>query len=163
MDRAPQPTVDDERGLLLGWLQFHRDALAVMCEALTDHQLVAQPAPPSSLSLLGLVRHLTEMERHYFVHALTAEDKGLNYCTDDDDEADIEGLDVSMVPDSMSQWRTEMAEADRLLAAESDLDSQVATGWGSVRLFVLKVLQEFSRHNGHADILRERIEGSRGE
>lgn len=163
MDRATEPTVDDEAGVLLGWLHFHRDALATKCEGVTVDQLVAQSAPPSTLTLLGLVRHLTEMESHYLVHALSGEDKGFNYCTDDNPEADIEGLDVSMVDPAMGMWREVMTEADHLVSAHADLDAQVATGWGSVRWHLVKVLQEYARHNGHADIIRERIDGSRGE
>ena len=154
---------DDERELLLGWLRFHREALASKCEGMTDEQLLAQSSPPSTLTLLGLVRHLTEMESHYLVQALSGVDKGWVYCTDDDDEADIERLDLSMVSGSMSRWQDTVAEADKLLSAESELSAQVAAGWGSVRCHLLKVIQEYARHNGHADIIRERIDGLRGE
>lgn len=163
MDRTPEPTADGERELVLGWLNFHRDALAAKCEAMTDEQLVTVSAPPSTLTLLGLVRHLTEMESHYLVHALSGQNRGFNYCTDDDPEADIEHLDVSMVGESMSRWRQEREAADALIARHADLSEPVATGWGSVRWHLLKVLQEYARHNGHADIIRERIDGSRGE
>lgn len=70
MDTAPEPGNATERGLLLGWLAFHRDALAAKCEGLSDEQLVAASVPPSDLSLLGLVRHMTEMEHAYLVRAL---------------------------------------------------------------------------------------------
>ena len=62
-DRVPEPGDGDERDLLLGWLAFHRNALETKCAGLTDDQLVDRSAPPSLLSLLGLVRHLSEMER----------------------------------------------------------------------------------------------------
>jgi hypothetical protein len=87
MDRTPQPEMSDERGLLVGWLDFHRDALAAKCEGMSDEQLVTASAPPSTLTLLGLVRHLTEMERVYLVHAISGIDRGFNYCTDEDEEA----------------------------------------------------------------------------
>ena len=103
------------------------------------------------------------MESHYLVQALSGVDKGWVYCTDDDDEADIERLDLSMVSGSMSRWQDTVAEADKLLSAESELSAQVAAGWGSVRCHLLKVIQEYARHNGHADIIRERIDGLRGE
>ena len=70
MNRAPEPGDAAERGLLLAWLAFHRDALAAKCEGLTDEQLVMRSAPPSDLSLLGLVRHMTETEHTYLVLAL---------------------------------------------------------------------------------------------
>jgi hypothetical protein len=63
----------------------------------------------------------------------------------------------------MRQWRQEMADADRLVQAAGDLSAPVAAGWGSVRSHLLKVIQEYARNNGHADILRERIDGLRGE
>lgn len=163
MDRAPEPSDDDERGLLLGWLNFHRDALAAKCAALTDEQLVSMSAAPSTLSLLGLVRHLTEMERHYLVDALSGRKQGLIYCTDDDPEADIENLDASTVQRSIGRWHEERQAADALIAQCTDLSAPAASGWGSVRRHVLKVVQEYARHNGHADIIRERIDGSRGE
>ena len=163
MRRSPEPDPGTERELLLGWLQFHRDALAAKCDGTTDDQLVAQSAPPSTLSLLGLVRHMTEMERHYLGHALSDDGRGFAYCTDEDEEADIEGLDVSMVSLSQQGWLSQMAESDTLLARHHDLDADGATGWFTVRWSLLKVIQEYARHNGHADIVRERIDGLRGE
>ena len=163
MERVAEPKMDAEAELLRGWLQFHRNALAAKCEGMSDEQLVAQSAPPSTLSLLGLVRHLTEMETHYLVHALSGVDRGFVYCTKDDPEADIENLDVGMVRESISRWEEAIGEADLLLTAQPDLDADVATGWGSVRWHLIKVIQEYARHNGHADILRERIDGTRGE
>lgn len=162
MDRAPEPKAHDEVGLLLGWLRFHRDALAAKCEGMTDEQLLVQSAPPSALSLLGLVRHLTEMERVYAVNALSGENKGLHYCTEHNPDGDIEGLDLTMVGASMSTWHAEMAAADRLLEAVTDLSAPAPTG-RPVRWYVAKLMQEYARHNGHADIIRERIDGSRGE
>jgi hypothetical protein len=163
MDRTPQPDAHDERELILGWLYFHRDALASKCEGMTDEQLVTASAPPSTLTLLGLVRHLTEMERHYLGHALSGVDRGHAYVTDDDEEADVERLDVSMVPSSMLGWHEERERVDALIGQYPDLSAPVATGWGSVRWHLVKVLQEYARHNGHADIIRERIDGTRGE
>ncbi|MBA3232831.1 MAG: DinB family protein [Propionibacteriales bacterium] len=163
MERISEPRTDNEGELLRGWLRFHREALASKCEGMTDQQLLTQSSPPSTLTLLGLVRHLTEMESHYLVRALSGVDKGFVYCTDDDDEADIEHLDVSMIGGSMSRWQDTLAEANELLSAQPELSAQVAAGWGSVRWHLLKVIQEYSRHNGHADIIRERIDGLRGE
>ena len=149
--------------LLLGWLNFHRDALAAKCDGLTPDQLVLASAPPSTLSLLGLVRHLTEMERHYLVHALSGEDRGFHYCTSENPDADIEGIDASMAEDSMRRWHSERADADTLIARCTDPSAPVATGWNTVRWHLLKVIQEYARHNGHADLVRERIDGATGE
>ena len=163
MERTPEPESVPERELLLGWLSFHRNALAAKCEGMSDKQLIEQSAPPSTLSLLGLVRHLTEMERHYIGHALSGDGRGFDYCTGDDEEADIENLDVSMVAVSQRNWQDQMRESDALIARYDDLGADGATGWFSVRWSLLKVIQEYARHNGHADIVRERIDGLRGE
>ncbi|NUR24729.1 MAG: DUF664 domain-containing protein [Catenulispora sp.] len=85
------------------------------------------------------------------------------YCTDEDEEADIEGVEASMAPESMANWREERAAADALIARHLDLSDLAATETQSVRALLLKVVQEYARHNGHADIIRERIDGSRGE
>ena len=130
---------------------------------MSDKQLIEQSAPPSTLSLLGLVRHLTEMERHYFGRALSGDGRGFAYCTDEDAEADVENLDVSMVEVSQRNWQDQMRESDALIARYDDLGAEGATGWFSVRWSLLKVIQEYARHNGHADIVRERIDGLRGE
>jgi hypothetical protein len=162
MERAPEPEAFDEIGAVTGWLAFHRDALAAKCEGLTAEQLVTASAPPSTLTLLGLVRHLTEIERDYLVNDLSGVDHGCHY-VDDDPDADLENLDVSMVEESVRRWYAERAAADELIARHDDFSAMAATGKASVRAHLLKVVQEYARHNGHADILRERIDGSRGE
>jgi hypothetical protein len=162
-DRASESGADDEAGLLRGWLAFHRDALAAKCEGLSEAQLVEQSAPPSSLSLLGLVRHLSEMERHYLGNSITGVHLPLYYVTDEDEDADIENLDPSMVALSMSNWRAEMQRTDEVLDQHPSFDGRTASGKRAIRWCVVKVLQEYARHNGHADIVRERIDGLRGE
>ncbi|WP_166665276.1 DinB family protein [Kribbella caucasensis] len=163
MERAAEPEVDDEVGAVLGWLEFHRDALAAKCEGLTAEQLVTASAPPSTLTLLGLVRHLTEMERDYLTNDLSGENRGRVYVTDDDSEADIENLDASMVDSSMARWQAERAAADAVITRYGSLSELSPNGRATIRAYLLKVLQEYARHNGHADIIRERIDGSRGE
>lgn len=119
-------------------------------------------ASPSDLSLLGLVRHLTEMEHWYFIATLSGQDPGPLYCPDDNEDGDIIGLDASMVEPSMATWREHMARADELIA-ERSLDDPTPSGRSTVRWVVLKVLEEYARHNGHADIIREHIDGVVGE
>lgn len=163
MDRAAEPGNLDERELLLGWLAFHRDALCAKCDGLAPEQLVSQSAPPSNLTLLGLVRHMTEMERVYLVRALSGEPLTLVYCTDDDPEADFEGLVPEMATASIERWYSERRAADRLLATVDALDAKSPGNGYSVRWNLLKTTQEYARHNGHADIVRERIDGATGE
>ncbi len=163
MERAPEPGNAGERDLLLGWLAFHRDALAAKCEGLTPDQLVQMSAPPSDLSLLGLVRHLTEMEHVYLVYALGGGTFGEVYCTDERPDADIAGLSAAMVPASLARWRDERTRADEVLSANRTLEETSAGNRYSVRWNLLKVIGEYARHNGHADLLRERIDGATGE
>jgi len=163
VDRAPEPDDGGEHGLLLAWLAFHRDALAFKCAGLAAEQLVRAAAAPSDLSLLGLVRHMTEMERVYLVHALAGGEFSLAYCTDAEPDADIAGLDQAMSADSMDRWHREREHADRLLAAVETMDAMSPGNGRTVRWNLIKVIQEYARHNGHADLIRQRIDGATGE
>jgi hypothetical protein len=164
-ERAPEPGDGDERVVLLGWLAFHRDALAAKCAGLDADQLAQRSAPPSRLSLLGLVRHLTEMERAYGTWALGPK-ADLTWVwgeyADDGPEWDIDA-DPSMLDESMRAWQSEKQRVDERLAKHQSLDA-IGEGNGySVRWNVQKLVGEYARHNGHADLLRERIDGSTGE
>jgi Protein of unknown function (DUF664) len=162
-ERAPEPVDGDEREVLTGWLAFHRDALAAKCAGLTDEQLVLTAAAPSDLSLLGLVRHLTEMERVYLVWALGGGQLQLVYCTDEEPDGDIVGIGAELAAPSMRRWQAERQAADALLAGADSLDAIGAGNRRSVRWNVVKLLQEYARHNGHADLIRQRIDGATGE
>jgi Protein of unknown function (DUF664) len=163
VDRALEPGNVGERELLLAWLAFHRDALAYKCDGLSAEQMVSASALPSDLSLLGLVRHMTEMERVYLVHALAGGEFRFEYCNDPTPDADIVGLEPAMTAESMDLWHRERAHADQLLSNAGSLDSVVAGNKYTVRWNLIKVIQEYARHNGHADIIRQRIDGATGE
>jgi hypothetical protein len=164
--RVPEPPDGDERAVLLGWLAFHRDALRAKCAGLDAAQLVTRSAPPSPLSLLGLVRHLTEMERVYAAWALGPKADlrfvwGEEY-TDGGPEWDID-VDASMATGSMAAWEREKRAADERIAEHAALDSVGAGNGYSVRWNLQKLVGEYARHNGHADLIRERIDGQTGE
>jgi hypothetical protein len=163
MERVPEPRINGERELLLGWLAFHRNALAAKCDGLSDEQLVALWAEPSDLSLLGLVRHLTEMEYYYLAHAISGGQTTPVYCTVADEDADILGLTSDMAPASLDRWHAECRSADAELATVGELDAKARGNGFSVRWNLIKIIQEYARHNGHADLLRERIDGATGE
>ena len=163
--RVDQPQEGDERSILLGWLAFHRNALEAKCYGLTADQLVERAIPPSPLCLLGLVRHLTEMERAYLVWALGPEEP-LKWVwgeyTDDGPAWDFEAQ-ATMVSESMAAWAREKEAGDALIAEYESLD-QGGTGNGySLRWNLVKLIQEYARHNGHADLIRERLDGQVGE
>jgi hypothetical protein len=162
--RAQQPADGDERVILTGWLAFHRDALAAKCADLTDDELVERAVEPSSLSLLGLVRHMAEMERAYGVWALgpKAELEWVWGSYENGAEDDID-CDVTMVSESVRAWEAEMRKTDDALDSHPTLD-EVCLGNGfSVRWNLAKLIGEYARHNGHADLIRERIDGQTGE
>jgi hypothetical protein len=164
VQRAPEPGNAGERGLLLGWLAFHRDALAAKCSGLTAEQLVLPAAPPSDLTLLGLVRHLTEMEHAYLVDALAGGGNFTEvYCTDEAPDGDISNLTPDQAPASLARWLDERARADELLSSTGPLGAIAAGNRFSVRWNLMKVIGEYARHNGHADIIRQLIDGATGE
>jgi hypothetical protein len=162
--RVEQPNDGDERSILTGWLAFHRDALEAKCHGLTSAQLVERSVDPSSLSLLGLVRHMAEMERAYGVWPLGPKAK-LEWvwgAYENDAEHDFD-CDTSMVEESRHAWRAEIRKTDDALAQHPTL-GELGDGNGrSVRWNLVKLISEYARHNGHADLLRERIDGQTGE
>lgn len=161
--RAEQPEDGDERGITLGWLAFHRDALRTKCDGLTPEQIVARSAHPSHLSLLGLVRHMTEMERAYGSWPLGDDPDFLwvwgAYEDDAEDDIDCTAADVDL---SLSTWIDERSKTDRALDEWPDLGVATRTK-RSLRWNLAKLVGEYARHNGHADLIRERIDGQTGE
>jgi hypothetical protein len=165
LTRVPQPPDGDERSILLGWLGFHRNALEAKCAGLDAARLAERSTAPSALSLLGLVRHITEMERVYAVWALGPK-ADLEWVwgdyTDDGPEWDID-VDASMLDESMTAWEREKRVADERIRQHADLDAKGAGNGYSSRWNLTKLIGEYARHNGHADIIRERIDGRTGE
>jgi hypothetical protein len=163
--RVPEPPDGDERSVVLGWLAFHRNALEAKCAGLDAEQLATRSALPSPLSLLGLVRHLTEMERVYAVWALGPKSE-LRFVwgeyTDDGPEWDIDA-DASMLADSMAAWEREKQAADERIRQHAELGSVGAGNGYSLRWNLQKLVGEYARNNGHADLIRERIDGQTGE
>jgi len=153
--------------MLEAWLEYHRATLELKCDDLTVDQLRERSVPPSSLSLLGLVRHMAEVERSWFRRTLAGEDAGYIYCTDDDPDGDFDLVDTADPDEAFITWRAECERARENAAAVDSLD---AVGrWKrldddvSLRWIYVHMIEEYARHNGHADLLRERIDGATGE
>ncbi len=134
-------------------------------EGLTDEELRRQSMPPSTLSLLGLVRHMAEVERAWFRRVINGEDIPLVWSDEGDFQVayDTNGADRA---EAFRAWQTEVAHARRI---EKEAESLEVTGhqakWGedvSLRLVMLHLIHEYARHNGHADFLREGIDGAVG-
>ena len=166
IERKDPPTIADERTSLEAWLDFHRDTLLQKCAGLTAEQLKQRSVDPSSLSLLGLVRHMTEVERAWFRRRFRGEQIGWVYYTDKDSEADFDDVDSADAEADFSAYREEVVLA-RAAAAGHGLDetffhTQRETDM-DLRWVYVHMIEEYARHNGHADLLRERIDGATGD
>jgi hypothetical protein len=151
-----------ERDLLAGWLDYYRETLLAKCEGLTGAQLIARSCEPSPLSLLGLVRHMTEMERVYG-HRLADWNIGWLYCTDENEEGDIEAATAAGAATDLVTFREHCAVTRQIMAAHQLGDTFGAENSYPLRWFYLYLIKEYARHLGHADLLRERIDGVTGE
>jgi hypothetical protein len=158
--------VGDERTMLAEWLDYHRAVLRYKCAGLDDEQLRRRSCEPSSLSLLGLVCHLTDVERGWFLRGVagrTSREVPPLYYSDEDPEGDFDNVAAA---DTRAVFATyEQAIADiRAATADADLDRAFDNGGSpcSVRWVYLHMVEEYARHNGHADLLRERIDGATG-
>jgi len=163
-DRTIPPRVADERATLDGWLDFHRRTLLWKCEELSDDQLRSRPVPPSTLSLIGLVRHMAEVERGWFAEHFCMDD-ALIYCSDEEPEADFDDVESADVAADIAIFQAEV-DAYRRAATAFDLDHVETTSDGrefGLRWIYTHMIEEYARHNGHADMLREVIDGATGQ
>lgn len=166
-ERQEPPLRADERTMLEGWLDYHRATLAQKCAGLDDKQLREAAVPPSELSLLGLVRHLVEVERGWFREVMAGEDTPPLYYSEEDPDGDFHVTDADTWDEAYTTWQREIAYA-REVAGRFSLDdlSKGLSRRGeqfSVRWIYTHMIEEYARHNGHADLLRERIDGVTGE
>lgn len=166
IERIDPPLRGTERQTLTTFLDWHRETLAVKCAGLSDEQLRLQSMPPSTLSLLGLVRHMAEVERTWFRRVLAGEDVPLVYSDSGDFQAAYDAADAD-ADAAFATWRDEIDRARTIEAAIPDLDEVgYQPKWGehvSVRWVLVHMIEEYARHNGHADFLREAIDGVTGE
>jgi uncharacterized damage-inducible protein DinB len=164
-ERIDPPVIAGEREMLRGFLDYHRATLAMKCDGLCDEELRRQSMPPSALSLLGLVRHMAEVERTWFRRVIDGEDVPLVWSPAGDFQAAYDASAASRSA-AFEAWRAEVERSRRIEAAAPSLDIvRHASRWGedvSLRLVMLHVLLEYARHNGHADFLREGIDGTVG-
>ncbi|RZU76389.1 uncharacterized protein DUF664 [Micromonospora kangleipakensis] len=164
-ERIGPPLLAGERETLRAFLDFHRATLALKCEGLSDEELRRQSSPPSTLSLLGLVRHMAEVERAWFRRVINGEDVPLVWSESGDYQEAYDATEASR-SEAFEAWRREVEHARRI---EREAESLDVTGhqvrWGedvSLRLVMLHMMHEYARHNGHADFLREAIDGTVG-
>ena len=162
--RTDVPRTGEERELLRAYLEFHRETLALKCAGLDDDDL-RRRTTPSSLTLLGIVRHMAEVERSWFRRVIDGQDIPLVWSPDGDFQAAYDATDAD-VAEAFAAWQAEIAIARDIEAAAPSLDvTGVDRRSGdeySLRRILNHLIQEYARHNGHADVIREGIDGAVG-
>ncbi|MGW3624545.1 DinB family protein [Streptomyces sp. NPDC000880] len=165
VERVGPPPTAGERETLRAFLDYHRATLAMKTEGLSDEQLRLQSMPPSTLCLLGLVRHMAEVERAWFRRVINGED--IPYVWSDEGDYQVAyDAGESTRAEAFEAWQTEVEHARRIEERAPSLDvTGYQAKWGedvSLRLVMLHLIHEYARHNGHADFLREGIDGTVG-
>jgi uncharacterized damage-inducible protein DinB len=162
--RTEPPYLLADRDMLEAWLEFHRVTLLMKCEGLTDTQRKARPITTSSLSLHGLVRHMAEVERNWFRRVLLSAPETPHIW------AGVEGDDIEFVPLDGADWDADLAvwyeqcEQSRINAAARELSDE-GERFGervTLRWIYVHMIEEYARHNGQADLIRELADGAVG-
>jgi uncharacterized damage-inducible protein DinB len=155
-----------ERSTLIEFLRRYRLTLEMKCSGLDPEQLARRSVQPSTMSLLGLIRHMADVERSWFRRILAGQDAPRLYRTDDDRDGDWNGAlpDPSIVDEAWRAWRAEVRFADDFLREAADLGVEGVNGEHiTLRWVLVHMIEEYARHCGHADLLRERIDGRVGQ
>ena len=165
--RSEPPFSSDERTMLEAWLDYHRATLLWKCAGLTDDQLRERSVPPSSMSLLGLVRHMAEGERYWFERVLLGSDTPLKYWLEGNPDGDFDDVDSADPDADMQDFVDTCASARTSASSVESLDTIAVKAYPdrpvSLRWILVHMVEEYARHNGHADLLRERVDGAVGD
>jgi uncharacterized damage-inducible protein DinB len=166
--REGGPSLGDERATLVEFLRCQRLTLELKCSGLDAEAMARRSVEPSTMSLLGLVRHMAEVERDWFRRTMAGQDVPSLYRSEAEPDGDFDGAmsDPKVVAEAWETWRAECAFADRFVAEALDLDitgNYFDQAEVSLRELLVHMIEEYGRHNGHADFLRERIDGRIGQ
>ncbi len=162
--RIPPSAAAGEREQLVAFLDHQRHTVLRKLQGLTPSQLCERAVPPSTLSPLGLVRHLTEVERYWLTEVLLGDDLPDLYSARDDIDGDFHNGTPDSAPLDVAAWLTELERARASTAAWPDLDAPVRGSRPvTLRWILLHLVGEYARHLGHLDLLREAIDGTTGE
>jgi uncharacterized damage-inducible protein DinB len=164
-ERVSPPAVADEPTMLTSWLDFERATLLRKCAGLAPDQLRERSAPPSTLSLLGLVRHMAEVERMWFRHGVAGEELQHRWVTDEREDADFDDAGSADIDEAFGAFEEEVARSRAIVGEASSLDQTFENKRGkqiSLRWVLVHMIEEYARHNGHADLLRQRIDSETG-
>jgi hypothetical protein len=162
--RTEPPFLLADRQMLDAWLEFHRTTLLLKCEGLDDARRKARPVPTSNLSLHGLVRHMAEVERNWFSRVLLSAPHTPHIWYDPAvEDSDLVPLDDADWAADLAAWQAE-CETSRRNAADRDLAAAGLRGGErvSLRWIYVHMIEEYARHNGHADLIRELVDGAVG-
>jgi uncharacterized damage-inducible protein DinB len=157
----------DERTALRQWLEYHRATLLLKCDGLDPAGLAARPVASSSMSLHGLVRHMAEVERAWFRRWMEADPAPPLFYDDAHPDGDFDFADGTTWVADLAIWHAEVDHARSVEAAEASLDRLCVRpdrdSAVDVRWILLHMIEEYARHNGHADLIRELVDGTVGD
>jgi uncharacterized damage-inducible protein DinB len=162
--RQEPPYLLQDRPMLEAWLEFHRTTLLLKCEGLDDAARKSRPVPSSLLSLHGLLRHMAEVERNWFRRVLLSEPETPSIWYDPAvEDSELVPLDDADWDDDVAAWEAECETGRQAAAARELTDTGIRRGETvSLRWIYVHMIEEYARHNGHADLIRELIDGSVG-
>jgi uncharacterized damage-inducible protein DinB len=164
--RVQPPPAADEMSTLVGFLDFHRTTFLWKCSGLTGEQLATRPVPSSAMSLLGLLRHLTDVERYWYREVVAHDEVTFYYWGKPDRDSDFDDVDPAAAERDYQRFLDEI-EFSRRVVRDRDLDALVGDvkeeERESLRWVMNHMIEEYARHNGHADLFREAIDGETGE
>lgn len=166
VERVDPPYGTDERASYDAWLEYHRATLLVKCDGLDAAQLRARPVASSLMSLHGLVRHMAEVERNWFRHVIDGEPMAQGiWWSDDRPDGDFEIADDDTFEADLAVWQEQVARARAIAGAHAltDTGSRRNGDVVDLRWVYVHMIEEYARHNGHADLLRELLDGAVGE
>jgi uncharacterized damage-inducible protein DinB len=160
--------IADERATLVAFLRYQRDTFQMKCAGLDAGALAKRSVEPSTMSLLGLIRHLADVERSWFREEMAGQVAPARFSSAVDRDGDFDGAagNPALVSAAWDAWREEVAFAEELVASARDLEVTGHDRWRgdtSLRWVLVHMVEEYARHNGHADLLRERIDGVVGQ
>lgn len=164
--RPDLPFLAGDRDSLEGWLEFYRATLPLKVGGLTGEQLVQRPVTTSTMSLAGIVRHLTEVELYWCGEVAAGVDLPDEYCTQQSPDGDFDDTDAATAVAELQHYLDSLERCREWTAAVTDLDAPVAgTRRGepvNLRWILTHLIEEYARHLGHADLLREMVDGRTG-
>ena len=165
INRAYVPDEGDERALLEAFLEFHRETFLWKCSELTPEQLCQRSVATTGMSMLGLIRHLSDVERHWLREVAGGESIASQYWGNPDHDSDFDDIDIE---NAEADYAAYLAEVEVCRANQGlDFDATIVAPNGrdrfTFRWILIHLIEEYARHNGHADLIREAIDGATGE